>query len=464
MPRRTPAAPSILLSLVIVVFALAAPASAEAAPAYRGAQVHSLWWESSTADMDRELDLLKGAGANMVRVDVNWSSLETGGKGNLSGWYVDKLDRFMAGAEARGLKVIATLFATPCWASSAPSTVKQSCSGSWWDRGVTAYPPTNASDYADVARWLAARHGSRLAALEVWNEPNLEQEIFWKTPNKAADYATLLKAAYPAAKQGDPNVPVLAGSMAFADRPFLDELYRHGIQGSYDGIAIHPYNEWRAPSDLWQEAWKKYTFLPGIEWIRQGQLAVGDSSPIWITEFGWTTCNSGGWCVSEAQQAAYIGEAFGILAGMDYVAAASVYNLRNKGTDAAGQEDNWGLVRRDYSEKPAYAAFRTALTSGVSSPPPVSPTPTEPVTKPRGKKRLRVASVSVRRVQRRGVVYAKGRTRAGSRVRVVARRCAYRSRLVRRARAGRNGVFRRRLGGARQLRGCRLTARAAYSS
>jgi polysaccharide biosynthesis protein PslG len=450
------------------MLALAVPAQAEAATAtaYRGAQVHSLWWESSAADMDRELDLLGGAGANMVRVDVNWSSLETAGKGKLSQWYVDKLDRFMAGAEARGLKVIATLFATPCWASSAPATVKQDCTGSWWDRGVPAYPPTHAADYADVARWLAARHGSKLAALEVWNEPNLPQEIFWKTPNKAADYATLLKAAYPAAKQGDPNVPVLAGSLAFADRPFLDELYRMGIQGSYDGIAIHPYNEWRAPSDRWQEAWKKYTFLPGIEWIREGQLAVGDSSPIWITEFGWTTCSGDGWCVTEAEQADYIGQAFGILAGMDYVAAASVYNLRNKGTDAAGQEANWGLVRRDYSEKPAYAAFRAALTS---APPPASPTPTEPgpgsKSRGKGRKKLaRVASVTVRRVVRRGVVYAKGRTRAGSRVRVVARRCEDRPRLVRRARANRNGVFRRRLGGKRRLRGCRLSARAAYTA
>ena len=59
--------------------------------------------------MDRELDMAQRAGANVVRVDVSWSSLESGGKGQHSPWYVSKLDRFVREAHDRGMKVLTTL-------------------------------------------------------------------------------------------------------------------------------------------------------------------------------------------------------------------------------------------------------------------------------------------------------------------------------------------------------------------
>ena len=65
---------------------------------------------------------------------------------------------------------------------------------------------------------------------------------------------------------------MLAGSLAGADRPFLQKLYAAGIRGSYDGLAIHPYGEARA----------------GTRWIHAAQVAAGDRTPLWITEFGWT--------------------------------------------------------------------------------------------------------------------------------------------------------------------------------
>ena len=226
-----------LVALVLFAFP---PAGASALPDYRGVQLHSLWWDSSDQDMDRELDLARDAHSNVVRVDVSWSSLETAGEGQLSQWYVDKLDRFVAGADARGLKVIATLFDTPCWASSAPDSLKQGCQGAFWDRGVTNYPPLDDSKFANIAKWVTSRYGSKLGALEIWNEPNLGDGRFWISDDPAGRYAELVKAAYPAAKAGDPSVPVLAGALAFSDRPFLESLYAHGIKGFYDGSPSTP--------------------------------------------------------------------------------------------------------------------------------------------------------------------------------------------------------------------------------
>ena len=43
--------------------------------------------------------------------------------------YVARLTHFMNGARARGMKVVATLWSTPCWSSSAPASIKQGCAG-----------------------------------------------------------------------------------------------------------------------------------------------------------------------------------------------------------------------------------------------------------------------------------------------------------------------------------------------
>jgi len=432
---------SIATVALLALLAFAAPAAA--APEYRGVMLHSLWSDSSEADMDRELDLARGAGANVVRVDVVWGSLETGGKGQYSPWYVQKLDRFMAGANARGMKVIATLWSSPCWASTAPPAVKQGCSGDWWDREVGSYPPADAADYGDAAHFITSRYGTKLAALEVWNEPNLETGYFWKAQDKAGAYANLLKAAYPRAKAGNAQVPVLAGSLAFADRPFLDQLNAHGINDFHDGISIHPYNEWRHPADRWKDEWKRYSLLAGTEWVRQGQQAVGDNEPIWLTEFGWTTGSSSGWKVTEAQQARFVGAGFGVLAAVPYVRAAVVYNLREKGTDPASHEDNFGLVNRDFTPKPAYAALRTALGGAPA----------------KRRKRRPLVSVRVRRVGRSSL--AVGRAPRRSRLGIRVWHCGHRNRLLR-SRASRLGRFTRRVGFTRRLRGCRLTVRLRH--
>lgn len=331
--------------------AAAPPAASAAGTEFRGVQLHSLW-DSSDADMDRELDMALDLGANVVRTGVGWGSLETGGKGQYSQWYLDKLDRFVNGASARGMQVIATLFDTPCWASSAPESLKQGCAGEWWNRNVQMYPPTHAGDYGDIARFVTSRYGTALAALEVWNEPNLDVDRFFIAPDEPAAYAAILKAAYPAAKEGNPDVEVLAGALAYMNGEFLERLYELGIQGYYDGLAVHPYNEGAPTAGNWS----------GVEWARELQRAAGDTTPLWLTEFGWSTCVVGsGWCTSEQEQASNTVASFAAVAGDSSVKAAIVYNLRDTGTQADDFESNFGLVRRDFSLKPAYTALRDTL-------------------------------------------------------------------------------------------------------
>jgi hypothetical protein len=449
---------------------LAAAPAALAEPAYHGVNAHSLWGGAPSTTIQRELDLSSQAHANVVRLDVGWSSLETNGKGQFSQWYVQALDAFVAGADARGMKVIATLMNTPCWASSAPETLKQGCAGAWWDRDVAKYPPTNPQDYADAARWMTARYGTKLAALEVWNEPNPSQD-FWRSSDPAGDYVRLVKAAYPAAKAGNAQVPVLAGALADADKPFLDQLYADGIKGSYDGISIHPYNGWRDPADMAPGTPTIYTFVPGTQAIHDTQVAHGDSTPLWLTEFGWATCTTGERiCVSRDQQATYLAKSVQILrTDLPYVRGYTIYELRDEGTSGS-RSDSYGIVNHDFSPKPSFAALASAFAGSAPAPDAGSGSGTGTGTisqppPPTGKKPRRVRL----RLARRGhFVYATGHAPTGSKVVITARKCRRHCRRLRLAghrklvlRIGTDGRFFRRIGKAGRLRRARVKARIA---
>jgi hypothetical protein len=82
--------------------------------------------------------------------------------------------------------------------------------------------------------------------------------------------------------------------------------------------------------------------------------------------------------VTLEQQAQYIGDAFRIIRdNWDFVEAAIVYNLRNKGTSPGDREGQMGLLYRDFSPKPSWEAFTTAMDDLAAPPAPTNP-PAEP--------------------------------------------------------------------------------------
>lgn len=433
------------------------PAGAGASGQLLGAQSHATWGSVSYEEMDRELDLLARAGATAVRTDISWSSLETEGKGDMSGWYVERFERFLRGAEARGIRVIATLWSTPCWASSAPDEPKQGCSGSWWERGVERYSPRDPADYGDAAAWVAARWGARLGALELWNEPNVPEHGFLRAPDAGLAYAGLVKAAYRRVKAAAPGLPVLAGALAYSDQGFLERMYSLGLKDHFDGLSLHPYNEWRDPADPWKLQWRRYTFVTGVPHMHRVMSAHGDAhKQLWLTEFGWSTCGEGDrWCVSEQQQADFVRDGLRIVRGWPFVRAAIVYNLRNKGSEPTDREHQFGLVRRDFSPKPGYAAFQQALSDDGAAP---TPAPAAP-----GSTHVQLVAAPTHPLERRRAlrvrIRCKARGAAAGRRRCVGRLRAAARRHSRRLRAARGRTFVVRAGRARTI-SMRLSPRA----
>ncbi|HUN77945.1 MAG TPA: cellulase family glycosylhydrolase [Solirubrobacteraceae bacterium] len=300
---------------------------------------------------DREIARARALHARVVRTEVSWAALEPRAAGAIEPQALAFLDRLVGDAAASGIKVIVTADFTPCWASSAPRTLLSRCRPGDPSR-ANAWPPGNPSAYAAFVAYLAARYGTRLAAIEVWNEPDQANEDYLAGPAKPQHYAALLRAAYTAIKQANPAVPVLAGSLVGSNGTFLRALYAAGIKGYYDGLAVHFYN----------------LTLGSLRALHEVQLANGDRTPLWLDEFGWSSC----WprqrieqeqaCVTPAVQAKDIVNLYRSLARTPWVAAQVLYKLQ----DSAGEA--FGVLGAKGARKPAFAALAGVLANPLGSP------------------------------------------------------------------------------------------------
>jgi hypothetical protein len=368
-------ATALALVLVALGAATAAAPPATAAPTVTGVQIHPLWEGVSDAEADRQLDQVVATGARVVRVDVGWASLEQDGKGRWGTWYLARLDRVVDGARARGLLPLLTVFATPCWASTAPDALRRGCEGTWWERGVTAYAPRDPQDYADVLSFLVRRYGPGIA-WEIWNEPNLD--AFFLAPDRAAAYAALLRAAYAAVKSADPGATVVGGALSGADAAFAEQLYRHGAAGTFDVLSVHPYSGGRSPLDPGDGSLQRPSFAQGIPAVRAAMLRHGDDRPLWLTELGWNTSAVRGgpdWAegVDERTQAAHLAQAFRQAARWDYVDALVWYALSDRSADRGDPVANYGLLRADGTPKLVYEVFRYIATAAQVPPASLAP-------------------------------------------------------------------------------------------
>jgi polysaccharide biosynthesis protein PslG len=333
----------------------AAPPAAAATPIPAiGAHFHAMWTDYSNAQRIAVLDKLAAAKVGWVRIDMGWAAFEENGKGTVATWYKNIADFTIDAARARGIKVLGTLWQTPGWANN--------------NRGVMA-PPNNPQDYADFARWAAGYFKGRVSAWEIWNEPNLD--YFW-TGADPVKYAQLVRTAYPAYKAGDPSALVVAGSTSQNDTDWLRRMYDAGAGGYFDVLSTHPY---QGPIDAKPEIVDDGNFwiMDHVGAVKQLMAARGDGAKaIWATEFGWSSHANNGteasWDrgVSEAVQADYLVRAINWFAARHpYVTNMFWYNERNKATGDVHQ-DNFGLLRRDLSEKPAYAALKNFLATATT--------------------------------------------------------------------------------------------------
>ena len=329
----------------------------------------SLIWEQDDALRQRSLKAIADTGARWVTMDLDWNGINGASP---TTWRWTHIDQFVRESRSYGLAIIAVAAYSPPWA------VPPSC-----PRGDTHCLPSSPEPFATFVRAAAQRYGSLsttpdlrngITTWQIWNEPN--HVPFVQPLVDVAGYTTLLKRAYVEIKTADPTSTVITGATAPApDDPsgrdmapvtFLKGIYANDGQGYFDAVGHHPYSFPCSP--LVAEKWNAFQQTKYLHYL---MAANGDGAKkVWGTESGAPTATNVGPCaagpnvsVSEATQAQYVADYFkGWTENFGAFTGPLVwYQIRDNGTNRGYYDDNLGLLRRDFSEKPAYGKFKQLL-------------------------------------------------------------------------------------------------------
>jgi hypothetical protein len=304
----------------------------------------------SGADRVRYFDGIKSVGARWIRIDINWAMIQRNGPRSYD-W--TPFDRIVKAARRRKVAVLGTLLYTPRWAR-APGT-------------PSTAPPVNPGDFAAFAARAARHFGARdVHAYEIWNEPNIASS--WLPGPDPARYTQLLKVAYASIKNVDRRAIVVSAGLSpyaaygTADAQhmnpltFLEQMYANGAHASMDAVGWHPYNfPWGLRYYAWSAWSQMWATSPSVRSIMR---ANGDAKKkIWATEWGAPTGTSSQ-SMTEAAQAQLVRAGLIRLKGWSWAGPSFLYSFRDEGTSPSDREQNFGLVRHDWSRKPAFRAYR----------------------------------------------------------------------------------------------------------
>ena len=331
----------------------------------------TLLWDSASV-RSRKLDAAAASGARWLEFDIDWNSIQNGGP--TSYWW-DATDRVVLDARARGLKLLGMIGYTPWWArpgNCPPDT----------DKCLPADPDT----FADFAAAAARRYGSlssipnlrnSVQTWQIWNEPN--HYPFVQPTVDVAGYTRMLRLSYVEIRRADPLAAVIAGGTAPApDDPalrdvsparFIQQIYENGGKGFFDAVGHHPYSFPCNP--LTAASWNAFMQTKTIHDV---MVQHGDGAKkVWGTEAGVPTATDVGTCtpgntgrsVTEATQSQFLSDYFKGWYGDfgSFTGPLFWYQIQDNGDRRGYYDDNFGLLRRDFSQKPAYRTLQR-LTRG----------------------------------------------------------------------------------------------------
>jgi hypothetical protein len=308
------------------------------------------------ADIDRTLDEMQAMGVNDVRILLPWALMEP-----VPGYdYWATADYIVNAADARGMGVLGVLNSTPSWAIPEGQPASYST------------PPASNAQLADFASAVASRYAGKVSAYEVWNEPN--SFYGWSPTPDAAAYTEMLQTVYPAIKAADPNATVVGGVLIsvtdYGDLTvnpinYLNQMYAAGAQGSFDALSFHPY-QFTLPFSLGVYFGDAAPIVQ-MERMHEIMVANGDGDKlIWSTEYGTPTS-----VVDEATQAAMIQDYLSSWSQLDYAGPSFIYTTRDINTASTNPDDTFGVLRDDWSWKPAVYVIQQWTATHPQQPMPV---------------------------------------------------------------------------------------------
>jgi len=323
-----------------------------------------LWLDDR--ELTRQLDDLALLGVGRLRFDIDWSHTQPNDGENFK-W--EHIDRFVDSANERGFKLVAILGYTPKWAL--PTDCPQMTERCY---------PEKPEEFANFAAAAVKRYsGKGIKVWEIWNEPNLKG--FWLPAADAKDYAALLKAASAAIKKVDPAAAIVTGGLGpaaskdgnIAPAEFLSELYDNGAGKYFDAVGHHPYSFPAAPTDY--KTWSGWSQMAATAPSLRGVMAAyGDGAKrLLLTESGAPTGGPGKQAaagqtnlngadhVTEELQAKIFQQGIALARDYDWDGPLFFYGYKDLGTDTASNENFFGILRSDGTQKPVYETIRKLL-------------------------------------------------------------------------------------------------------
>lgn len=245
-----------------------------------------LWWDESAASL--ALDWTRLMVFSHVKQLFSWEDLEP----KRGAWNFSRADAILGEIEAKGLKVVVRLGDAPEWSWGGEEEDKKSFVDS---------PPANKADFAAYCGAIAGRYPGRIAAYQIWNEPNLSREWGGKRPN-AADYVELLKGCSAAIRAADPQAILISAGLAPTgnndngaqpDDVYFQAMYDAGFQVYVDVAGVNAPGYHFAPEVSPDEAAaqgsQRFFTFRRVEDMREVMVRNGDAGrQMAILEMGWT--------------------------------------------------------------------------------------------------------------------------------------------------------------------------------
>lgn len=324
-----------------------------------------LWWDPNIAK--RDLETINDLDFNWVKQSFAWRDIEGIEKGKYD-WY--RPDLIVDMVEEAGLNLVVRIDRQPFWSQEVD-----------WPPLENA-PPADLNDFADFCGALAERYRGRIAAYQIWNEPNLSREWGDEPPNPS-EYTELLKVCYQSIKGADPGAIVISAGLAptgtglpyaLPDTEFLQGMYDSGAAEYFDVLGLNAPG-YKAPPEATPEEGERNPEYGGGRWfvfrhvedMRQVMEENGDSTKqVAILELGWTTdtqnLNYAWHAVSEEQQADYLVRAYVYAAKNWQPWIGPMFTIYIADPDWTAEENEqwwWAITLPDGTRRPAFDALQS---------------------------------------------------------------------------------------------------------
>ena len=286
---------------------------------------------NGSRSIDKNIKAVSDAGLISIRDDASWGRAETR-RGQLE--IPETWDRVVNAANNRHISVLLIL----------------GFKNTLYEAGAKPKSEESISAFVRYTQFVVAHFKGRVSRYEIWNEWDHTDGLRKGDPD---DYVNLIRHVYPVIKKADPGAQVLVGAVTAEgiENGFLERIIQLGALDYADGLSLHTYIHCR--SDAQPAVWGG--------WMRKVESdliwRLGKAVPLYITEMGWPAF-SGKCGVDEATQARYLSETLSLARSMTFIKGIWWYDLQDDCTDPLNQECRFGILRQDYTPKPAYQAMK----------------------------------------------------------------------------------------------------------